>query len=64
VVSGMEEMVGAAGRVIDWRGESGRVRVHGEIWKARAAGPANPGDVVRVVRVEGLTLIVEAAQQT
>ena len=63
VVSGMEEMVGAPGRVIDWSGDAGRVRVRGEIWKARAARPANPGEAVRVLRVEGLTLIVEADQQ-
>jgi membrane-bound serine protease (ClpP class) len=59
VVSGQEEMIGGRGRVIDWRGDSGRVRLHGEIWRARAAAPLAAGDAVRVVRIEGLTAVVE-----
>ncbi|MGQ0664814.1 MAG: NfeD family protein [Pseudomonadota bacterium] len=59
VVSGVEEMVGGRGRVIDWAGPTGRVRIHGEIWQARGGAELAQGEDVRVVRLEGLTLIVE-----
>ena len=59
VVTGPEEMIGSKGRVIEWKGHSGRVRVHGEIWRARAARPLRPGRQVRVENIEGLTLVVE-----
>jgi membrane protein implicated in regulation of membrane protease activity len=38
------------------------VRVHGELWRARAAAAIPAGVTVRVVRVEGLTLFVEPAR--
>jgi membrane-bound serine protease (ClpP class) len=59
VVSGPEHMIGDTGQVIDWDGGTGRVRVQGEIWRARAAEPLNPGRQVRVERIEGLTLVVQ-----
>jgi membrane-bound serine protease (ClpP class) len=59
VVSGPEEMVGSIGSVIDWDGHAGRVRVHGEMWQARATRALKPGREVRVARIDGLTLEVE-----
>lgn len=62
VVTGVEEMVGSAGRVVEWSGDSGRVHVHGEAWQARTARglPAlAAGTKVRVVALDGLTAIVE-----
>ena len=62
VVTGIEEMVGSIGHVIDWSGDSGRVHVHGEIWQARAAlGRSVPssGAKVRVVAIDGLTTVIE-----
>jgi membrane-bound serine protease (ClpP class) len=61
VVTGIEEMIGSAGRVIEWSGTSGRVHVHGEIWQARAANqaPLTAGATVRVVALDGLTAVVE-----
>ena len=59
VVSGPEEMIGSKGRVLDWDGHQGRVRVHGEIWQARAVRPLRGGRDVRVAGIEGLTLVVE-----
>lgn len=59
VVTGPEELVQSRGEVIDWQGTRGRVRVHGEIWKARAARALAAGRPVRVVSIEGLTLVVE-----
>ncbi|MHA1566817.1 MAG: NfeD family protein [Alphaproteobacteria bacterium] len=58
VVSGPEEMIGSTGKVIDWEGHAGRVRVHGEMWQARAARALKPGREVRVTRIDGLTLEV------
>lgn len=60
VVSGMEEMKGATGEVVDWTDGQGHVRSHGEIWLARSDGGAlQPGSRVRVRQLEGLTLVVE-----
>jgi membrane-bound serine protease (ClpP class) len=56
VTTGAEGMVGERGEVID---PSGRVRVRGEIWKARSSTEFEPGDRVRVAAVDGLTLEVE-----
>ena len=59
VVTGLEEMVGANGEVIEWTGHEGRIRTHGEIWQARSDRTLTPGRKVRVGKIEGLTLIVE-----
>jgi len=65
VVTGPEEMIDDIGPVLDWSGNEGRVRVHGEVWRARAGeavAPGNilaPGQEVRVVGIDGLTLEVE-----
>ena len=60
VVSGPEEMIGSKGQVVEWSGHDGRVRVHGEIWRARSARPLKPGRTVRVAKIENLTLVVES----
>jgi membrane-bound serine protease (ClpP class) len=60
VITGQEEMVGSRARVIDWDGGAGRVRVHGEIWRARGPADLAPDKEVRVVAIDGLTLDVEA----
>ena len=59
VVTGPEEMIDSAGAVLDWIGEEGHVRIHGEVWRARASGPIAEGKRVRVTRIDGLTLEVE-----
>jgi membrane-bound serine protease (ClpP class) len=59
VVSGPEDMIDDIGPVLDWTGNEGRVRVHGEIWRARFNGTVSPGQDVRVVGIDGLTLEVE-----
>jgi membrane-bound serine protease (ClpP class) len=60
VATGQEEMVGSRARVIEWHGGEGRVRIHGEIWHARGPAALQPGQEVRVVGIDGLTLQVEA----
>lgn len=67
VATGAEEMIGLEGEVLDWhhgeRGGEGRIRVHGEIWSARAATPLTAGARVRVDRRDGLTLQVGPAKE-
>ena len=59
-VTGAEGLVEEAGEVLTpIKPEStGHVRVHGEIWRAKANEPIGVGDQVRVTHVEGLTLTV------
>jgi membrane-bound serine protease (ClpP class) len=45
-------------------GEEGRVRTHGEIWRANAAQAIALGDRVRVTSVDGLVLTVRPDQHT
>lgn len=54
VTTGAEGMIGETGEVIG----PGRVRVRGEIWRARTSGAV--GDRVTVTAVDGLTLEVES----
>ena len=61
VVTGKEALLGAEGEAVAWRGEDGRVRIRGEIWRARASKPLKPGTRVKVVDRDGLILIVESA---
>lgn len=58
VVSGPEEMVGSTGTVVDWSENSGNIRIHGELWRARADGAMAPGHQVTVTEMDGLTLVV------
>ena len=60
VVTGKEALLGAEGETVAWQGAEGRVRVQGEIWRARAAAPLQPGTRVKVVHSDGLVLVVEA----
>lgn len=64
-VTGAEEMIGVTGEVVHWQNGEGSVHVHGEIWTARAtaqdAAALAPGDRIRVIAREGLTLAVEPA---
>ncbi len=59
VVSGAPHMIGTLGEVIesDVAG-AGWVLVDGERWKVRSAGPLEPGQRVRIDRVDGLMLDV------
>ncbi|MEE6282992.1 NfeD family protein [Georgenia sunbinii] len=49
--------------LVDVTEHAGRVKLVGEVWTARAAGPGvvlHTGTTVRVVRVDGATAVVEA----
>jgi membrane-bound serine protease (ClpP class) len=66
VVTGAEALLGAEGEAVWWQSTEGRVRIAGEIWRARAAAPTpaapfEPGTRIKVVRRDGLVLIVAPA---
>jgi membrane-bound serine protease (ClpP class) len=58
VVTGGEALIGASGEAVWWQGQEGRVRVEGEIWRARADMPLAGGARIKVVGRDGLLLHV------
>jgi len=62
--TGKEELLGEEGLVtIALRGgEEGMIRVHGELWTAASKGDIPVGEKVRILRVNGLKLEVEAVE--
>jgi membrane-bound serine protease (ClpP class) len=60
VVTGGEALIGAEGEAVAWDGKEGRVRVHGEIWRAHADAPLTAGKRVKIIGRDGLALRVEA----
>jgi membrane-bound serine protease (ClpP class) len=59
VVSGREEMLGAAGEALEDFEREGWARVHGETWRVRAPAPVRRGQHLRVTAMDGLILTVE-----
>ncbi len=60
VVSGVEELIGKVGEVLEIRdSHHAMVRVHSELWQARSAVSMEKSQRVRVQAVDGLTLEVE-----
>jgi membrane protein implicated in regulation of membrane protease activity len=57
-VVGAEALVGASAVVVTPCRPAGQVRVAGELWGALCEAGADAGDVVRIDRVDGLTLVV------
>jgi membrane-bound serine protease (ClpP class) len=58
VVTGREQMIGAAGEALeDFEGE-GWARVRGESWRVRTQKPVRRGERLRVIAMEGLVLTV------
>jgi membrane-bound serine protease (ClpP class) len=58
VQAGVEALVGKTARVVAPCRPEGRVRVEGELWRARCEAGADVGESVRITSVEGLTLEV------
>lgn len=56
---GAETLVGLTAEVIQECRPLGQVRLKGEIWQARCEHGAGRGDAVRVLGLDGLTLVVE-----
>lgn len=59
ISAGAEAMVGELAEVVEPCAPAGRVRLRGEIWKARCPQGLERGERGRVTAVEGLTLILE-----
>ena len=58
---GVETLIGARATAVGACRPHGQVRVRGELWQARCDAGAEAGDALRVIGVEGLTLVVEPA---
>jgi membrane protein implicated in regulation of membrane protease activity len=58
-VTGAEALVGSTAMVVTPCRPVGQVRVAGELWAARSAAGADPGDEVVVRGLDGLTLLVD-----
>ena len=61
VQMGPETLIGAIARVVAPCRPEGQVRVEGELWRARCEEGAGIGDEVRILALDGLTLVVEPA---
>lgn len=58
--TGTEELIGKTTTVLEDIDPVGTVKIHGEIWQAKSdTGDIAKGEDVRIIRKEGLTLIVE-----
>lgn len=58
-VTGAERMIGGTVRVIEPCRPRGRVSYKGELWDAICAGGADIDQRVRIIAMDGLTLVVE-----
>jgi membrane protein implicated in regulation of membrane protease activity len=56
---GASTLIGTEAIVVTPCFPDGQVRVGGERWAARCVGGAGAGDTVRVVGLDGITLVVE-----
>jgi len=58
---GAETLLGATAEVASRLDPQGQVRVKGELWAARSSGAeaVEPGRSVRILALDGLTLVVE-----
>lgn len=59
VLTGADALVGTLGIAQEALAPRGQVLVHGELWSAEAPESVQPGDMVKVRAVRGLTLLVD-----
>lgn len=62
VTTGTQGMIGETGKAVtdlEPGGPEGKVHVHGELWNARTTSYVTRGEEIRVVRVEGMMLLVQ-----
>jgi membrane-bound serine protease (ClpP class) len=60
--TGAEGMIGEAGTVTSWNGNSGKVFVHGEIWNAESESVFEKNDKVRIIEIKGMVIKVERSE--
>ena len=63
VVSGVEEMLGSVGKVLDDFDHKGYIHIHGETWQAQSGNPVKKDEHVKVTAVKGLVLHVEPIKE-
>src|SRR5438552_5646464 len=61
---GAEALLGATAQVVSRLDPRGQVRINGELWAARSSGAetVEPGQPVRILGLDGLTLLVEPSE--
>jgi membrane protein implicated in regulation of membrane protease activity len=62
-VVGAETLIGREAVVVAACRPEGQVKLGGEFWHARCAAGATVGDTLRVVGLQGLTLVVEPLER-
>lgn len=64
-ITGRQELLGEQGVVTTEvpAGGEGMIRIHGELWRASSENDLAAGTAVKVLRVEGLKLLVEAVRR-
>lgn len=60
---GPETLIGTTGRVVEDLRPVGRVRVRGEVWRARSEAAIDRGARIRVTDRDRLTLLVEPTDE-
>jgi membrane-bound serine protease (ClpP class) len=63
IVSGVDEMLGSIGQVLEDFEGSGHIHIHGEAWQVKSKLPFKRGDHVRVTSIDGLILSVEPIKE-
>ncbi len=63
IVSGVDEMLGSIGQVLEDFEGSGHIHIHGEAWQVKSKLPFKRGDHVRVTSIDGLILSVEPVNE-
>ncbi len=63
-VSGNAAMLGSTARILRWQSGAGAVKTHGEVWSAVGIDDAKPGDSVKIMGIDGLTVTVSPLKTT
>lgn len=60
VVSGREELIGKIATIVAIEGDKIWTRIHGELWQVRTDTPLTVGQKVKIIRLDGVVLVVES----
>jgi membrane-bound serine protease (ClpP class) len=63
-VTGREEILLSTGEVVAIQNERCQVRIKGELWQAESSSPLRVGQRVKVIKMQGLILHIEALNPT
>ena len=62
-VSGAEELIDSLAEALEDFEHEGRIRLHGETWRALSTAPVKQGQRVRVTALDGLTLKIKPEEE-